>query len=111
MSELKIEGELIKIAPVEKISEKFSKQQIVVKTLDQYPQEVAFDVLEKNFERVEGLKLGDKLEVSFNVKGREWQGRYFVNLQAWKIWLVRAPQNAPQAEGEKAEEKGDDLPF
>mgnify|MGYP003672002340 FL=1 len=40
MSELKIEGELIKIAPVEKISEKFSKQQIVVKTLDQYPQEV-----------------------------------------------------------------------
>ena len=111
MSELKIEGKLIKILPVQKISEKFSKQQIVIETIEDYPQEVVFDVKEKDFERVEGLKVGDKLEVSFNVRGREWQGRHFVNLTAWKIWQVRAPQNAPQAEGEKAEEKGDDLPF
>ncbi len=114
MADLKVDGTLIKITPVVKITDTFSKQQIIVKTADQYPQEIAFDIRAKDFERVEGLKIGEELEVSFNIRGSEYNGRHFVNLTAWKIWQVRGqnkPAEAPKAEGEKVEEKSEDLPF
>ena len=34
---------------------------------------------------VNQLSKGDKVNVSFDINGREWNGKYFVNLVAWKI--------------------------
>jgi len=34
---------------------------------------------------VDLLKKGDRVKVSFNIRGNEYKGRYYVNLQAWKI--------------------------
>ncbi len=54
------------------------------------------------------------MEVSFNVRGNEYKGRYFVNLQAWKIsgaTAKAAPTPAPKAEPELLPESEDDVPF
>ncbi len=51
-------------------------------------------------ERVGNLAEGAEVNVSFNVESREWNGKYFTNLNAWKIELVKAPVSAT-----------DDMPF
>ena len=43
------------------------------------------DKFEEKVEMVDRLKVGDSVKVSFDLRGREYQDRYFVNLNAWKI--------------------------
>jgi len=39
---------------------------------------------------------GEEVNVLFNIRGREYNGRYFVNLQAWKINHVTETINEGQ---------------
>jgi len=58
-------------------------------------------------EKVDNLskynKVGDKVEVSFNIQTNEYNGKYYTSLQAWKV-MSATPQEIV-AEGD------DDLPF
>ena len=45
----------------------------------------------------EELKKGDKVTVTFDINGREWNGKYFVNLAAWKIETSTAGTNNDDA--------------
>lgn len=63
----------------------FNKREFVVTTEDKFPQEIKFECVKDKVELVNKLKKGDKVKVSFDLRGREWQGKYFVNLNAWKI--------------------------
>ena len=42
-------------------------------------------------------QVGDKVKVSFNLKSREYNGRWYNDLQIWKIAPAGAPQSAPAA--------------
>lgn len=37
----------------------------------------------ENFEKYN--KVGQEVEVSFNIKVNEWKGKYYTSLQAWKV--------------------------
>ena len=64
----------------------FNKREFVVTTnADKYPQDIKFECVKDKVELVNKLKKGDKVKVSFDLRGREWQGKYFVNLNAWKF--------------------------
>lgn len=64
----------------------FNKREFVVTTKeDKYPQEIKFECVKDKVELVNNLKPGDEVKVTFDVRGREWQGKYFVNLAAWKV--------------------------
>ncbi len=64
----------------------FNKRAFVVTSeADKYPQDIQFECLKERVELVGKLSKGDKVTVSFDVNGREWNGKYFVNLVAWKI--------------------------
>jgi hypothetical protein len=64
----------------------FNKREFVVTTdADRYPQDVKFECTKDKVELVNKLKKGDKVKVSFDIRGNEWKGKYFVNLAAWKI--------------------------
>jgi single-strand DNA-binding protein len=55
----------------------FNKRAFVVTSeADKFPQDVQFECLKER---------GDQVNVSFDINGREWNGKYFVNLVAWKI--------------------------
>jgi hypothetical protein len=58
-------------------------------------------------------KLGDVVEVEFNVSTNEWQGKYFTTLQAWKIMKAKAEdvQDAPFETIAADQDRKDDLPF
>lgn len=64
----------------------FNKRAFVVTSeADKFPQDIQFECLKERVELVGKLSKGDKVNVSFDVNGREWNGKYFVNLVAWKI--------------------------
>tara|TARA_B100001093_G_scaffold321_1_gene405 strand:- start:290 stop:634 length:345 start_codon:yes stop_codon:yes gene_type:complete len=64
----------------------FNKRAFVVTSeADKFPQEIQFECLKDKVELVNKLKKGDKVTVTFDINGREWNGKYFVNLAAWKI--------------------------
>ena len=52
-------------------------------------------------------EVGQDVEVSVNVSSREYNGKYFHNLAAWKIW-AGGKKEEPKAQVEEVE---DDLPF
>ncbi len=34
------------------------------------------------------MNTGDEVQVTFNIRGNEYNGRYFNNLQAWKLQKI-----------------------
>lgn len=64
----------------------FNKREFVLSDdADKYPQLIKFECVKEKVELVNKLNKGDKVKVTFDIRGREWQGKYFVNLAAWKI--------------------------
>ncbi|MEQ9823409.1 MAG: DUF3127 domain-containing protein [Puniceicoccaceae bacterium] len=81
----------------------FNKREFVITTQDdKYPQDIKFELVKDKTALLETVSKGDTVTVSFDVRGREWKGNYYVNLNAWK--LERAG-----AEGKKADDE--DAPF
>jgi hypothetical protein len=64
----------------------FTKREFVVTTKDdRYPQDIKFEAVQEKVSIVDGLQAGDDVTVTFDLRGNEYNGRYFVNLRAWKL--------------------------
>lgn len=69
----------------------FNKREFVITDeADKYPQEIKFECVKEKVELVNSLNKGDRVKVTFDIRGREWQGKYFVNLAAWKVDKIGA---------------------
>jgi hypothetical protein len=109
----KLQGTLKVANATQVVSEKFSKREFVIETQDQYPQLVMFQATQDKCNLLDGVAVGSKLEVSFNLRGREWHSpagevKYFNTLEAWKIEVVG---QAPVMNAQARNEEQDDLPF
>jgi hypothetical protein len=107
------------------ITDKFKKREFVITTQDEYPQEILFEVINDGCDKLNDFKIGDLVDVNFNLRGREWinpqgEAKYFNTLQAWKI--DRFVSSGVELHGEAAKEwnqmneqadleEEDDLPF
>jgi len=85
-------GRLHKKFDTEKKTESFQAREFVIEVDGQYPQFVKFQLVQDRCSAIEQYNEGDMIKVSFDLRGREWQGKYFTNLNAWKIQA-----NAPAA--------------
>lgn len=87
----KLTGAIKMIADTNQVSEKFSKRDFVVTdNSSMYPQDILFQITQDKCSVLDAYSVGDSVEVSFNIKGREWnspQGevKYFNTLEAWRI--------------------------
>lgn len=81
---------------------KIKKKEFVVKTDETYPQMVKCELINDKINLLDSFSKGHPVEVSFNFRGREWQGKYFTNIQVWKIAKAEMVTL-------KEESKGDDL--
>ena len=89
MSESTIKGAIKLINPVKVISDKFSVREFVVTTPDaKYPQDILFQTVNDKMAVLESLGVGQQVEVSYNVRGREFNGRYYNTLDAWKVQII-----------------------
>lgn len=97
-------------------------QEYVIETHDQYPRRMCFDVFGDDKIKQFNIQVGEELNVSFDIDAREWQGRWFNSIRAWKVERVGVtpqmppveapfpPVNAAPADFSMTDEK-DDLPF
>jgi hypothetical protein len=89
MSESTIKGAIKLINPIKVISDKFSVREFVVTTPDaKYPQDILFQTVNDKMAVLESLGVGQQVEVSYNVRGREFNGRYYNTLDAWKVQII-----------------------
>lgn len=85
MDTLKITGTVFVIEQPVQVTEKLTKRNFVVTTGDKYPETVAFELINDKCDLADAFAAGQSVEVSFNVRGREYNGKYYTNLSAWKI--------------------------
>ena len=100
---LEMTGVLYRKMDMQKITDKLDKRDFVIETVDdQYPQLVKFELVNDRCLVVDRHQVGDRVKVSFNVRGREWKKDdgstvFFVALQAWRIEsLAAASSTTPQ---------------
>ncbi len=116
MAELKINGKVKLVLDAQTFDSGFTKREFVITTQEQYPQDVKLEVTQQRVALLDNMKEGDNVDVHFNIRGNEYNGRYFVNLQAWKIDSAVAPTAsapapvAPNTELASADDEAD-LPF
>lgn len=129
MSNLSTEGKLKRIHEEQIINERFKKREFVIETEEQYSQTLIFQLVQDKTNIIDNFKIGDKIEVYFNLRGREWQRdtdseiRVFNTLDAWRIEKLTEndsitsevnDQNTdatPKSENILKDEDEDDLPF
>lgn len=91
-----ITGKVIQIGNTESVGANgFQKRQIVIETAGQYPQQIAFELTKDKCSLADLYKVGQQVEVGFDLRGREYNGKYYTNLTAWK--LNAASQDEPGA--------------
>jgi single-strand DNA-binding protein len=80
----KLAGRIILIAETQ-IFPNFQKREFVIETADKYPQNVKFEATKEGCDRLDAYQVGDEIIVSYNIRGNEYNGKYYVSLTAWRI--------------------------
>jgi hypothetical protein len=79
---------------ISKSGNEWKKQEYVLETQEQYPKKVCFQIF--GAERIEqaGIhSVGEEVTVSIDIESREYQGRWYTNINAWKV------EHAPAGSG------------
>jgi hypothetical protein len=130
---MEVTGKIIAVLPVQEGTSKagnpWKKRYYVLETQESYPKKIAFYVFGSDrVAQYESITAGTNVRLSFDIESREWQGRWFTDVQGWKIDVVdgnaaAAPQSVPvdatagavppppAVSFTNASEPTDDLPF
>ena len=77
-------------------------QEFVIETHEQYPRKCVFNVFGEDRLREFNIQVGEELTVSFDIDAREFNGRWYNDIRAWRVVRVdpsavaAAPAAAPQ---------------
>ena len=86
---MEVQGVLKQILPLEsgesKSGKAWQKQTIVVETQETYPKLIAVEVSEKAISRLQDYSIGHTITCSINIESREYNGKWFTSVKAWKI--------------------------
>ena len=81
-----VTGKLYKKFDTEAKSEKFQSRNIVLEIADgNYPQLINFQLVQERCTIVDAFNEGEDVKVHFDLRGREWNGKYLTNLNCWRI--------------------------
>ena len=109
---MEVSGKIIQVLPeqggVGKTSGKEWKlQAYVLETQEQYPKKVHFEVFGEDRIKANPCQLDDIVTVSFDIESREFNGRWYTSVRAWRIQqgiveATAAPVAAPVAAAPQA---------
>lgn len=124
MENIIIEGKLVQVLdPQEGTSTRgaWKKQDFILETTDQYPKKICIGCWNEKTDELRNYQPNDSLKVAVNIESREYNGRWYTDIKAWKIEgaSAAAPTNTattPKADDDItgvsfSSDEGDDLPF
>lgn len=87
---MEVSGKIIQVLPeqsgVSKTTGKDWKMQAyVLETQEQYPRKVHFEVFGEDRIKANPCQMDDIVTVSFDIESREFNGRWYTSIRAWKI--------------------------
>ena len=116
---MQLTGKLIQLLPLQTGQGKngtWKKQDVILETEGTYPKKVCVAIWgDKADEKV--LKVGNTLKIDFDVESREYNGRWYTDVKAWKVEAAGATpfkdsgHDAPPFTDEPPAESENDLPF
>jgi len=111
---MELQGQIIVIGDTETIGAKgFKKRLVVVKTEEQYPQTIPVEFTQDKTNLLDLYSLNDFVKIGINLRGTEWKGKYYANIQGWNINKGEKEKSAESfmPDRQVAEAYTDDLPF
>ena len=90
-----ITGQIKHIGNIETVGQKGFQKRLLVITdpADKYPQEIPLEATGDMMNRLDNLKVGQWVDASFWLGGREWQGRWFSSLKLAFVKVVEAQED------------------
>ncbi len=93
---MELKGRIIKVLPLQSGEGKngqWKRQDYILEYGEQYPKQVCFGLRGSRIDQYQ-LNIDEEVTVSFDLESREFNGRYYTDVKAWKI--DRAGAAAPQ---------------
>lgn len=87
-SSFKLPGIVYDLGHLDEKDSGFTKQDLVLLTLDYKPQLVRFEFLYKKTSLLGGVAKGEKVEITFMIQGKEWNGKILNNLVATNLLKI-----------------------
>ena len=117
-----IKGNIVNILKIDsgvsRAGNEWKKQEFIIETQEQFPKKICFTLFNDKTSLLSGFSNGQEVEVSFNIESREFNGKWFHNINAWKIDSVQQsniPDGPPEYRMEdippEPEDDTNDLPF
>ncbi|MBN8863723.1 MAG: DUF3127 domain-containing protein [Sphingobacteriales bacterium] len=116
---MQLTARLIQVLPLQKGTGKngeWKKQDIIVETDGQYPKKICISIWGDKIDNNQ-LQTGNSLNISFDIESREYNGRWYTDVKAWKVELAgAAASGAPSSGGDEFHDtpltsSEEDLPF
>lgn len=115
---MEISGTIVSTLPLQTGQGKngvWKKQEFILETPGQYPKKVCLSLWGEKVDEVR-ISTGDKITASINIESREYNGRWYTDVRAWKV--VKQNQGTPTDTNSVADQPfvpdagaTDDLPF
>ncbi|QDP55635.1 MAG: hypothetical protein Tp156SUR1554471_12 [Prokaryotic dsDNA virus sp.] len=109
---MNLTGKIKAFTDEQKVSEKLTKQQLIL-TIDedsQYPQNIAIEFLNDKMDMLKKHQIGDNVSVDINLRGNEYNGKYYNNLVGWRVAKIISNEITNQQQNPERETTVD-LPF
>lgn len=122
---MEVKGKVHEISQIITVSEKFKKRELILEYAENptYPEYVKFEAVQDKVNLFDNIKVGDNVELFFNLRGRPWTDKvgktsYFNTLSVWRLTPLgaaegasAAPEYASPVDISSAPGGDDDLPF
>ena len=101
---MEVVGKIIQVLPAQegvgRNGNPWKVQPYVLETLDQYPRKVHFEVFGEERIKQNPCEIDQLVTVSFDIESREFNGRWYTSIRAWRIQqgdMTQAVAPAPAA--------------
>ena len=96
---MEVSGKIIAVLPMASGEGKngtWRSQDYVLETADQYPKKVCFNLFGDKIDQFP-MAIDDVVNVSFDIDSKEYNGRWFTNIRAWKVDKNAVNASAPSS--------------
>lgn len=84
---MEISGKIIAVLPIATGQGKngtWRSQDYVLETADQYPKKVCFNLFGDKIDQFP-MAIDETVKISFDIESREYNGRWYTSIKAWKV--------------------------
>lgn len=104
---MEITGRLIMVLPLQQGTGKsgtpWQKQEFIIETIEQYPKKICANLWGDKTDALQRLQIGTVVKMSFSLESREFNGKWYTDVRAWKLELADA---IPAGYGQPAAPQG-----